>query len=295
MTGKNLEYQNMVKSLIRLNARALKLAVMNRWLTPSVYGESYDRVSETYDSNWRQHIEKVTVSLLKRLSDHRAGQIIDLGCGTGLSSRILASMFPDSSVSAVDISKRMLEIAEKEQGPSNIRYHVCDMLDFLKKTKSSSCDMVFSSWAMGYSRPGAVMAEAARVLRTGGVFAFIVNYADTLADVFTAYRKTMIAFPAQMTMAMRPSFPKDRQYFEKHLKRSGFFIHYLRDGRVAIPAVRSGSGKILPWLLGTGALAGFDRAMSLDADNPGSAYFESLLYGVESLEHHYAEAVVERK
>lgn len=277
--------------LVKLNLRAVKLAMTNRWLSPDIYADSYDRLSANYDSSWRRHIETVTITLLDRLQAPKALEILDLGCGTGLSSRILASKFPGASVTGIDISKGMLSVAGKMTGPPNVRYKAEDMLIYLEKAEPESVDMIFSSWAIGYSKPGEIIAHASRVLKPGGTLAFIVNFADTLPEVFGAYKRTMIAFPEQMNMAMWPGFPTSRRFLEKHLRGCGFSIEHFRDDHVPINVQRNDKGKILPWLLETGALAGFDQAMNLDRVNRGSEFFESCLVDLKTLHHHFAEAI----
>lgn len=288
---KSVSTKSKVSSLVKLNLQALGLVMENKWLSNEIFADSYDRLSEKYDSSWRRHIEGVTLSLLDRIQVKDAARIIDLGCGTGLSSRRLAAEFPMASVKGIDISEGMLDVAEGISGPPNIRYLTADMLKYLEKTKPSSCDMVFSAWAIGYSKPVQILANSARVLRAGGTLAFIVNYADTLPEVFCAYRKTMLAFPEQMSMAMCPGFPRNRKFLEKHLAASGLSIRHFNDGVVPVSVQRDSSGRALPWLLETGTLAGFDKAMGLDRESRGREYFESCFSDIQTINHHYAEVI----
>ncbi len=291
MTSNGHSTTRKIKGLIKLNIRALKLILLNKWLSPDIYADSYNRLSENYDSNWRHHIEMVSINLVERLQETKPLRILDLGCGTGLSTRKLALKFPSATVTGVDVSPGMLIVAKKIKTPSNVRYINEDMLTYLEKSEPSGFDIIFSSWAIGYSKPGEIIAQSSRVLKTGGVFAFIVNYANTLPEVFKAYKQTMLIFPEQMKMAMRPDFPPNKRYLEKNLNSSGFSIQHSRDDSVPINVQRSEDGKILPWLLGTGVLAGFDQAMSLDRECPGKDYFESSLSGIKTIHHHFAEAI----
>lgn len=280
-----------ITGIVKLNLRAIKLAMTNTWLSPDIFAQSYDRLSDSYDSSWCRHIERVTIGLLERLQTPNAFKILDLGCGTGLSSRILASKYPSADVTGIDISRGMLGVAEKTTGHPNVSYLVADMMKYIKKTESSSVDIIFSSWAIGYSKPAEIIAHSSRVLKPGGILAFIVNYEDTLPEVFGAYKRTMTRFPEQMNMAMRINFPANRRFLEKQLRGCGLSIQHFKDDHVPINVQRSDEGEILPWLLETGAVAGFDQAMGLDKVSRGRDYFESCLVDVKTLHHHYAEAI----
>ncbi len=66
--------------------------------------------------NWRWSLEDVTVfckGILPSLSQDGPCQILDAGCGTGVSTDYLAHLNPDSEVLAVDISSGALEVAKE--------------------------------------------------------------------------------------------------------------------------------------------------------------------------------------
>ena len=278
---------------IPLNLRMLKLVWKERWLSKHDYAVSYDKVAATYDEQWLCQLRPVTEKLMNELLPAAGeGDILDLGCGTGFSTQFLEEKFPEASIVGVDISPEMLNIACKRCSRSE--FVEGDILEFLKSRPDNSASMIFSGWAIGYSKPADIIFEASRLLKTGHTFAFVVNYSDTLAPVFYAFRKCMNKFPGQVKMALWPKFPHEAKNLLKLLQKNGFAPLMQEDGKIPIHCLE---GEItLEWLLKTGVLAGFDQVMPLH-DNPEIIeYFnKTLRESKEPVEHHYFMGVFIKK
>ena len=321
MTIKNL------LNRIRLNLRAARLALAGRWLMPSDVAASYDALATTYQTNWLAHLCRTTDRLHELLpvndspAVHKPMRVIDLGCGTGYSTAFLAKQYPTASITAVDISGEMLQIAARSvsdgfetpvdhQSENSvitpeyrlhsgfyygghgvttlplIQFIQNDMQRFLESQPGQSCDLIFSAWAIGYSVPAKIIAESRRVLRPGGTLAVIVNRLGTMPAVFAAFRKTMRAFPASLEKALWPRFPRNAAEIESHLKRHPFQVQSLEEG--VVPITPPEPGKRLEWLLGTGILAGFDAVLPLRESVEIRRFFERELdTATTGWEHHY--------
>ncbi|HOC55701.1 MAG TPA: class I SAM-dependent methyltransferase [Verrucomicrobiota bacterium] len=275
--------------LARLNGRVAALALRGQWVTPAVVAAGYDCVAPTYDSAWHRHLRPATDDLLQRLPGALKGVILDLGSGTGYTARRLAQANPAASVVAVDVSAAMLEHA-RQQAPANLRFAVSDMLDFMRCQSAASAALIVSTWALGYSHPARLFRECSRVLSSGGRFAFIVNYADTLAPVFRAFQCCLVAFPSRVRLAAWPRFPRNWASLERQLRGSGFVVEWHEEGSRKITAP---GGQLLPWLRQTGILAGFDSM--LDLSGPVAARFETeLARGRDDIYHHFAMAIARK-
>ena len=275
--------------LARLNTRVAVLALLGRWVTPDTVAFDYDHVAATYKTAWQRHLRPATDALLGRLGGGLTGTILDLGSGTGYSARHLAQANPDASIVAVDISPAMLEHARRD-APSNLRCVVADMLEFVRAKPAASVSLIVSTWALGYSQPAKLIHECGRLLARGGRFAFIVNYADTLAPIFRSYQRCMLAFPDHLRLAAWPRFPRDWDFLEQHLRRNGFGVEWYEDGqqKITLP-----DGPALPWLRQTGILAGFDQM--LDLSGPAAEFFEAeMSRNRDVVYHHFATAVARK-
>jgi len=101
-------------------------------------------------------------------------------------------------VTALDISAGMLDAARRRVGAApDVTWIQDDMLAFLLRRAAGQAALILSTWAIGYSHHRQVLREAGRVLAPGGVLAFIVNYADTLAPVFHAFHRCLARHPTR--------------------------------------------------------------------------------------------------
>ncbi len=264
-------------SYLRLQMRLLQLALCNRWLATSDVAGSYDQLAPAYDAAWLAHLTPVTDRLLSATPHGINGHIIDLGCGTGYSSAWLAQHNPAARISLVDCSPAMLAHARQRVCAPRATPVCADMLSFLRAQPPRSAQLVFSAWAIGYSIPAQIIREAGRVLAPGGTLAFVVNSAGTLRPVFLAFWQCMLAYPAAVRKTLHHHFPRRWSTLAHALRRAHIAVAWQQHGAQPIAHHVPPGQPLLPWLLHTGILAGFDRVLPLGEPGPVADYFESLL------------------
>ncbi len=141
---------------------------------------------------------------LARAVSQRSKRVLDIGCGGGELSEQLA--LPGREVFGLDVSVAELEIASRR--PGNWVCADARQMPFA----DSSMDAVVSSLAMLVIEPlDQVISEVARVLRPGGVFAFLcptirpVSGADIRVGLQIARRLRAIPrFPGGLELAFSP-------------------------------------------------------------------------------------------
>ena len=141
---------------------------------------SFSRAAATYDSVAELQ-RAVGGELTKRLPTALGFRCwLDLGCGTGYFSRVLAHRFQASTGIALDIAEGMLRHA-RAQGAST--YHIGGDAEHLP-LRDGCCDLIFSSLAVQWcANFAAVLSEAWRVLQPGGILAFASLCAGTLQEL----------------------------------------------------------------------------------------------------------------
>ena len=141
---------------------------------------SFSRAARSYDSV-AQFQRDVGGELMARLpADLNPRRWLDLGCGTGYFSRVLAENFPQGHGVALDIAEGMLRHARPLGGAE---YFVAGDAERLP-LRDGSCDLVFSSLAVQWCGDFAsVLSEARRVLQPRGVFAFASLCVGTLSEL----------------------------------------------------------------------------------------------------------------
>jgi len=280
----------------RLNLRVLRLFALNRWVRPKDVANSYDRLAADYDRAWLVHLQDTTRHLLDSLpGDLPAGPLLDLGCGTGFATLRLAERFPDRAIAACDLSSGMIAEARRRPGADAVAWQVADIPDFLSARPTSSAALAVAAWSAGYGDFRRICRDAYRVLAPGGFFALVVNLADTLAPLRRAFRYCMQAHSADLNRLARFPFPHSPGAVRGDLLGAGFSIARFEEGVCPIEPSLSPDGRLLPWLLNTGTLAGFDAMLPLGRPGPCADTFEARLAAdPEPIRHHYALAVAVR-
>jgi SAM-dependent methyltransferase len=114
--------------------------------------------------------------LLDALDAQHPGTVLDLACGSGPLMALCHQRFGGAvSLIGVDMSEHELALARERLPVQGITFHqgMAQQLGFLD---DGAIDAVLCHWALTLMDPVApVLAEVARVLRPGGVFAAIVD------------------------------------------------------------------------------------------------------------------------
>lgn len=117
------------------------------------------------DTAWKRR-------LIASLPSHEAPECVDLACGTGDLSLLLARRYPHGAITGVDITPAMLELAGRRNKPTNVRFLEQDMvrLDFAH----ASVDIVTGGYALRNAPDlGSAIHEIRRILKSGGTCAFL--------------------------------------------------------------------------------------------------------------------------
>ena len=110
------------------------------------------------------------------IGDVRGQLVLDLACGEGYNTRILARK--GANVTGVDFSEKLIELARSEEAKDKlgIRYHVLDATD-LREFSSNHFDLVTCFMSLqDIENHKIAISEVARVLRNPGRFVFSIPH-----------------------------------------------------------------------------------------------------------------------
>ena len=159
-------------------------------------------------------------------------RVLDIGCGTGKSSRDAARRARDGWVLGVDLSSRMLDDARRrsaDEGLTNVEYLCADAQ--VHPFEPDSFDVAISGFgAMFFADPVAALTNVRRSLRPGGRIAFVAwqrfehnEWLTTIFDALAAGRDLPAPAPGQPG----PFGLADPEAVTKLLRDAGF-----ADGRL---------------------------------------------------------------
>ncbi len=173
--------------------------------------EFYDEPGMEWWLRWSGHhfhagSEEATVALAARAADHgfaSGGRVVEIASALGAPARFLARRFA-STIVCIDMDQRMHRAAHqitRREGLDLLVHPVRARTERLPLA-DASCDGAWSQDALCHMDKGPVLAEVARVLRPGGVFAFsdfIARPGITASDLDAVRRRS--AFPSLFTVA----------------------------------------------------------------------------------------------
>lgn len=125
--------------------------------------------ADTYNAHRPQPPGIIADILTQMAAVPRPHLVVDLGCGTGLSTRLWAQR--GEQVIGVDPSADMLDQARRQTAASNVTYRTG--LSHGTGLEAGCADIVTCSQSLHWMEPQATFVEAARILRPGGVFAAV--------------------------------------------------------------------------------------------------------------------------
>ena len=149
--------------------------------------QSFDRAAPGYDRHavLEREIESRLLERVEYLQDEPA-LVVDIGCGTGSASELLAAQFETANVIALDWSAGMLKQVKNRVGGKP--WLLCSDMHSLPLA-ARSADLIFSNLALQWSYDlSAVFHEFRRIMKPGAMLLFSCYGPDTLYELKQAWR-----------------------------------------------------------------------------------------------------------
>ncbi|HXL90410.1 MAG TPA: class I SAM-dependent methyltransferase [Streptosporangiaceae bacterium] len=128
------------------------------------------------------HAADVIADLAARATGQPIGAAVDIGCGRGTTTCLLARRLPQWNITAVDLSAALLAVARSRSAGAALSAVRADFhhLPFA----SASCNLAVAAFCLYHSPdPGQVITEITRCLKPGGTFITAVKSAESYREL----------------------------------------------------------------------------------------------------------------
>lgn len=202
--------------------------------TPESIQSDFDRIALLADESW-DHNTHYHRHLMEQIPE-QCRQILEIGCGTGQFSRLLAGRA--EKVLAIDLSPRMIHLAqERSKLYPNIDFVVGDVMAYQFADNQFDCIATLTTI---HHLPAAILLRKIRkALKPGGVFVGLdlyqrSNLTDLLFDV--------VAYPASLFLRLiKTGRPRPSR-----VVREAFAEHGKTDTYLTLPQVEQVCADTLP-------------------------------------------------
>lgn len=198
------------------------------------FQKDFDRIALLSDEAWDHniHYHRYLINSLPS----RCATSLEIGCGTGAFSRLLAER--SEHVTALDLSPQMISIAsERSKQYPNIDFEVADAVT--RHFDDEEFDCIVSIATLHHLPMEIMLGKIKRILKVGGTFIGLDLFrAEGIRDVVTS------AVAAPSSIALR--LIKTGRFREPYEVRQAWAEHAKNDSYLTITEVRKISADILP-------------------------------------------------
>ena len=182
--------------------------------------------------------EPYAADLVNRLRSRSLSRVLEIASGTGVVTRVLASVLPESvSIVATDLNQAMLDHASVVGTKRAVEWRQADAMQL--PFGDGTFDAVVCQFGVMFvtDKPKA-FSQARRVLRPGGIFIFNVwdrIEENEFADTVTTALESLFPKDPPRFMARTPHGYYDRLSIERDIADGGF----TKSAQIATVAARS--------------------------------------------------------
>jgi malonyl-CoA O-methyltransferase len=185
----------------------------------SVAAKSYDQFAIIQN--------KMAVRLVKDATKKGTfKRILEVGCGTGTVTQKLLQAFPQAKIDAIDLSSKMVEVAQKKCGSdSRIRFIVCDIEKKNKPLDAEKYDCIISNATFQWlKQPQITVAKLVHLLQPNGLL-LVATFGP---KTFLELRKTFVQVEKELHLPHQihqlPMFPLNT--WEQMFIKYGLFMQH---------------------------------------------------------------------
>jgi len=144
-----LEHSRTLRAVV-YHARMPTVPFVDPSRTSAAIADEFDHVAARYDLLQRLNpgYSKHLAWSARRLRAGARARILDLCCGTGLSTEAIVATYPDASVTGLDVSAGMLEVARRKPALRHVRFVQGDAMDLAASGAAGPYDAVLMAYGI---------------------------------------------------------------------------------------------------------------------------------------------------
>lgn len=160
----------------------------------------FSRSAATYDDHCR--VQRLLAHrLIGRLGGAAPTRVLELGCGTGYLTGLLASCFPGSAILAIDFADGMVDVARERVGGAGVRFEVADAETAW--FAPGAFDLIVSNATIQwFDAPAPTLARLAGCLEPGGLMLHSTFGPGTFTELRSVLQQ---AGPREAGLHLRPA------------------------------------------------------------------------------------------
>jgi len=192
-------------------------------LKKEVIQAKFSKAAGSYDKFAKVQAEVATMLAAKlppSKENPAIGNILEIGCGTGNFTALLAGRFPAAKIVALDFSPEMIEQARAKLPANNIAFACAEAEDFLAETPGKSYDLVASNGSLQwFSDIDRALDNIGRILRPSGGFFCSIFGPGSLPELASGLR-AILGLERMLAAETFPNMDRLRDILQAYFKNS---------------------------------------------------------------------------
>jgi malonyl-CoA O-methyltransferase len=237
-----------------------------------VIQQKFSRAADTYDNYAKVQAEVAGKLAVKLPKQQCINNILEIGCGTGNFTSMLAARFPGAKIVALDFSPEMLTLARRKlQGP-NLEFICAEGEQFLEDAREKSFDLVVSNGSLQwFTHLDRSLHDISRILVPGGFIVCSIFGPQSLTELGKGLRALKIlqnslaaqTFPDldELRRQLHASIPEsniEEEFIKKEYRSVHDLLHHIKKTgtggwrqKLQHPLTPSRVGQLEKWFINT--------------------------------------------
>ena len=177
--------------------------------------QRFSRAAKSYDQY--AHVQRLAADWLMDSIKEEPATILEIGCGTGNLTKLLAERFPQARITSIDFAETMIQQArEKMSSAGHVQFHCVDAETFIKTTEEKYDLVVSNATLQWFTDLNATFKHLGRIVDEKGRVALTLLGPGSFQELAAAMREIVgpdVHLPAESFCPAKNAESLARQVF----------------------------------------------------------------------------------